>query len=60
MTKSTHNPAKGISPAERTAREALLWADGYAAGVRHIGEQLAEHSNRAGQRVTDLRRAPVR
>lgn len=54
MTEPTHNPAKNNSPAERREREALLWADGYAAGVRHIGEQLAEHSKRAGQRVADL------
>jgi len=59
MTEPTQ-PTHDMTPAERRAREALLWADGYAAGVRHIGEQLAEHSKRAGQRVTDLRRAPVR
>lgn len=58
MNEPTHNPANNNPPAEGAAREALLWADGYAAALRHAVEELTARSTRATQRVADLTEAP--
>lgn len=57
MNEPTHDKDENITPAEGTAREALIWADGYAAALRHAVEELQARSARAGQRVADLTEA---